>query len=356
MRSSTRLFISYPVVESLFILFPPFLSVILAFVFYQYTDYREMTPVFWLFIVLFVDVAHVWTTIFRTYLNKSFLKQRSDLLLYVPVGCFIVGVLLYTAGKMVFWRILAYVALFHFIRQQYGIFMLYARKTEMSVWQQRIGKLCIYLSTIAPVVHWHFSLPKKFSWFMEGDFFVLPYNQIIPLIVWAITAISFLLYLYLELKAPVFNWPKHLVLFGTLLSWSIGIVVLNNDISFTLTNVLTHGIPYFALVWMSSCQGEDQIKKKTFGVMQVFSKSRLVGVLFMLALVVFFGFFEELFWDIFVWHEHQSIFSWIYDGVVHSDHAMLSLLVPLFSVPQVTHYVLDGFIWKGKQSFDGLRF
>lgn len=356
MKESKSLFISNPLVESLFVLAPPFVSVVFAWAFYQFSEYREMTPILWLLVVLLVDVSHVWTTIFRTYFNKSFFKQRSDLLLYVPLGCFIVGVLLYSTGKMVFWRVMAYVALFHFIRQQYGVFMLYARRTKMEVWQERIGKACIYLSTLAPVVHWHFNLPRNFSWFMEGDFFQLPQSQALPLGVWGLTGICFIGYLFYEIKSGIMNWQKHFVLLGTFLSWTVGIVILNNDISFTLTNVLTHGVPYFALVWMSSCQGEQQVEKETFSMMKIFTKPRVVGVVFMVAVVAFLGFMEEFFWDIFVWHEHDVIFSWLYDGIVHSDQSMLTLIVPLLSVPQVTHYVLDGFIWKGKLKYSGLSF
>ncbi|WP_288880196.1 hypothetical protein [Pedobacter panaciterrae] len=32
------------------------------------------------------------------------------------------------------------------------------------------------------------------------------------------------------------------------------------------------------------------------------------------------------------------------------DMSMLTLLVPLLALPQSTHYVLDGFIWKLKSS------
>ncbi len=356
MNKSNSLFISNPVIESLFILLPPFLSVLLAFVFYHFTEYREMTPVLWLLVVLLVDVSHVWTTIFRTYFNKQFFKDRSDLLIYVPLGSFIIGVLLYSVGRMIFWRVIAYIAVFHFIRQQYGIFMLYARKSEQNRLQEIVGKVCIYLATLAPVVHWHLNLPRSFSWFIEGDFFALPQSNMGTVMVWFFTAVTFLFYIFLEIKSKRVNWQKNLVLLGTLLSWSVGIVLFNNDVSFTLTNVLTHGIPYFALVWMSSCQSDDQKEGETFEMMKIFTKPKVVGIVFMIVVVAILGFVEEFFWDTFVWHEHQVIFSWLYDGVVNSDEAMLTLFVPLLSVPQVTHYILDGFIWKGKQSYHGLRF
>jgi len=38
----------------------------------------------------------------------------------VPVLGLTIGIALYSEGELVFWRVLAYLAVFHFIRQQYG--------------------------------------------------------------------------------------------------------------------------------------------------------------------------------------------------------------------------------------------
>jgi hypothetical protein len=55
---------------------------------------------------------------------------------------------------------------------------------------------------------------------------------------------------------------------------------------------------------------------------------------------------EEFFWDVFVWKDHPSIFPFLLDANPISNNLLLSLLVPLLVLPQVTHYVLDGFIWR----------
>jgi hypothetical protein len=47
---------------------------------------------------------------------------------------------------------------------------------------------------------------------------------------------------------------------GTLISWYIGIVHYNNDLIFTFLNVVTHGIPYMALVWMYNTKAETTQK------------------------------------------------------------------------------------------------
>jgi hypothetical protein len=38
------------------------------------------------------------------------------------------GVALYSEGELTFWKVLAFVAVFHFVRQQYGWVALYRRK------------------------------------------------------------------------------------------------------------------------------------------------------------------------------------------------------------------------------------
>ena len=48
---------------------------------------------------------------------------------------------------------------------------------------------------------------------------------------------------------------------------------------------------------------------------------------------------EEALWELAVWGEHFS------DEFL-LDATWLWLVVPLLALPQLTHYVLDGFIWR----------
>jgi hypothetical protein len=54
----------------------------------------------------------------------------------VPLLGFAIGVALYSEGELVFWRALAYLAVFHFIRQQYGWVALYrVRPANATFWE-----------------------------------------------------------------------------------------------------------------------------------------------------------------------------------------------------------------------------
>ena len=60
----------------------------------------------WVSAVLFVDVAHVWSTSFRVYFDKAEFKRRFWLYLLVPVFGYAVGVALYSEGALTFWKVL----------------------------------------------------------------------------------------------------------------------------------------------------------------------------------------------------------------------------------------------------------
>ena len=66
----------------------------------------------WVVAVLAVDVAHVWSTLFRVYLDPVELRRRLGLYLALPAICYAVGVALHSVSSMTFWRVLAYLALF----------------------------------------------------------------------------------------------------------------------------------------------------------------------------------------------------------------------------------------------------
>jgi len=51
-----------------------------------------------------------------------------------------------------------------------------------------------------------------------------------------------------------------------------------------------------------------------------------------------------------IWKEHGSIFAMFSSLPKIGNEQILSLLVPLLALPQSTHYVLDGFIWKIKKA------
>src|SRR5688500_10326618 len=206
----------------------------------------------WISAVLLIDVAHVWSTSFRVYFDKQELRRRLWLYLLVPIFGYAVGVALYSEGELTFWRGLAIVAVFHFVRQQYGWVALYRRKlNETIAWTWWIDVVAIYLATLYPLAFWMTSLPRNFQWFVENDFFQLPNlvdDILFPIYLLALAA-YFAKSIYLYLTHGFVNIGKDIVVATTAVCWYVGIVVFNSDYAFTVTNVIIHGVPYFALIW-----------------------------------------------------------------------------------------------------------
>ncbi|WP_224751258.1 hypothetical protein [Mucilaginibacter pankratovii] len=96
-----------PVIDGVFILSPPFVGLLLVICFPAQFQAASAIPVYyWLFLVVFIDVAHVYSTLYRTYFNQGAYKKNAFLIV-VPIACYMVGVLLYSYSGMLFWRLLA---------------------------------------------------------------------------------------------------------------------------------------------------------------------------------------------------------------------------------------------------------
>lgn len=123
-------------------------------------------------------------------------------------------------------------------------------------------------------------------------------------------------------------------------SWYIGIVLFDNDLVFTVLNVVAHGIPYMALVWIDI----HQRKNKIGGFSKIVLRKN--GWIIFLIVIVLLAFTEEGLWDATHWREHRSFFSFFYQIPQQFSFNNLAFLLPLLALPQITHYVLDGFIWR----------
>ncbi|WP_298118658.1 hypothetical protein [Flavobacterium sp.] len=326
--------------DSVFILAPSFIVLAIVLLFQNWlTEIEESYSFYtWLFLIVFIDVAHVYSTLFKTYFVTSEFQRRKQLYIGLPIFCFLIGFILFLFGSQVFWSVLAYVAVFHFIRQQYGFMRLYSRNEDKTyAW---IDNLIIYTATVYPMLYWFLSPKRKFNWFVENEFFKYENPILLQILSWiyfSIILFYFVRTVYVSIKTNYFNIPKNAIIIGTILSWYFGIVYFNNDLVFTLLNVVSHGIPYMALIYL------NEIEKKTIedlgflGLLKQFK-----GVLIFITILLITAFSEEFLWEILVWNEQISITNFDFSNWQY-------ILVPLLTVPQFTHYLLDGFIWKSKK-------
>lgn len=300
----------------------------------------------WVIFVLGIDVSHVWSTLFRTYLDREEYQQHRKLLILAPVLAFLGAAILSAISMSLFWRVLAYVAVFHFVKQQYGFMRIYKAKARDFKQQWISDNFVIYLSMIYPIVFWHLNLDRQFSWFISGDF-IQWQPEFIATINFTGSWLYFLtigLWLVQEVyrsKGMSFPTGKVLWVLTTAGNWYIGIVYFNSDLVFTITNVVAHGIPYLALVLFYQ-QRKFQLKSLQIGKFK-YALMVITGV-FLLALG------EEYFWDLLVSKENGEFFAAFlpYFEELPALHWQV-LATAVLSVPQITHYIVDGYIWKNNE-------
>jgi hypothetical protein len=302
----------------------------------------EMPAWSWFLLVVGVDVAHVWSTLFRTYLDRVELQRRRVLYLLVPLCCWAAGVALHLVSPLAFWRTLAYVAVFHFVRQQVGWVAIYrARAGDRSRAARWLDEAVVWAATGWPLLYWHTHLPRQFRWFVEGDFVDL--SALRPLL-WPALAVYVALLLAYAARACLRaargapDLGKHLIVITTAATWFAGIVAFDGDLEFTAANVLVHGVPYLVLLWAYARARASEVPRSLLASLVRGGLAVFVSACLLLAFV------EEMMWDRLVWHDRPGLFG---GGEADALGAVaLALLVPLLAVPQATHYVLDAVLWR----------
>ena len=306
----------------------------------------------WVVVVLCIDVGHVWSTLYRTYFSKEeFANHRSTLLIVPPLAFISLFALAFVSVSW-FWTILAYVAVYHFVKQQYGfmkIFKARARDFGKKIFNDTF---IIYLAMGYPILFWHVNHDRNFSWFVEGDFFAMPAPELFLTLFNTLgTAIYVILvsgWLIEELSFSIKSnqvpaMGKLLWILTTAGNWFLGIVYFNSDLVFTLTNVVAHGVPYFVLIFLYIDRKETRTKKIIRPIW--FKTSLFAG---MIALVLLIALTEEYLWDMWLYRDNAEFFQqiFVYPFNVAESRIAIAIALAVLSLPQVTHYILDGFIWK----------
>ncbi len=299
----------------------------------------------WVLVVLGIDVSHVWSTIYRTYTDRQEFQNHRWLLILTPPLVFLAvfGIAQGVSNGM-FWRMMAYLALYHFIKQQYGFLMLYRAKSGQRN-EKGWDSFVIYLSMLWPVLFWHLDSGRNFNWFAENDFLRASLsNDLISTISWVGNSLYWMIIgswvgYNLWKKA---SFGKILWTVTTALNWWLGIVYFNSDVAFSLTNVIAHGIPYMTLVFYYQ-ERKGNLNNSPQPIKKVAVQ---IGLMLLGIFVLAFG--EEYLWDLWLNRNKQAFFGAIlsYPMEAIQNPIYQSLALALLSIPQVSHYVIDGFIWK----------
>ncbi|MCP4500856.1 MAG: hypothetical protein GY822_12920 [Deltaproteobacteria bacterium] len=312
-------------------------------------------PPLWLFLLVIVsfDVSHVWSTLHITYLDKSMRKERRWLLWLTPPIAFLGGLRLHSHSPALFWTVLAYIAIFHFMKQQWGFIALYkARLKERERLDLFLDKWTLYVGALSPVLLWHGTPSRQFDWFNAGEKFIFKLDPAFrPDILFVMAAFAVLWVgrqVQRWVKDGFYNPGKVMWMVAAWVSWTIGIMYAEHPLVSAAFLNLLHGIPFMMLVWVRT---RRQAERNAQSGMQWLTKKKnwllFYGICFIPAFV------EEGFWDAMVWHIYAP--HMLHISAAPLTGMLLSFWVALLSLPQLSHYILDAWVWKLDGSNPGLR-
>lgn len=295
----------------------------------------------WVVGVLLIDVAHVWSSLYRTYLDPDARLRHAARLRWTPLLCAWFGFLVHLESPALFWTGLAYLAIFHFIKQHVGFVRLLSRAGREHARDLRLAEACVWASTLGPVLWWHAHLPTQFAWFRAGDLIEgLPSPLGTPAVLVQIPLLVAFVVRRTHLRRLGHRNPTlvgHVLVAA--LNWNLGIVWFDDDRVFTISNIFLHGVPYLALVWVTG--GRTMVERRLGARPRRWPT--LLAIYYGAIVLLAYG--EEWLWDRLVWHDHPGLFG-ASDFAVAEHSFVGAIVVAILATPQTTHYVLDRWIWR----------
>lgn len=300
-----------------------------------------------LFVIVAFDVTHVWATLYVTYLDREVLRKRWLLLTLTPLLAFGIAYRVHSHSSTLFWSILAYVAIYHFIQQQWGFIALYkSRNEEHSRIDYYLDRWTLWVGALGPVLLWHASPMRQFDWFNAGESFIFRLDASFrPEIIGTMGLFGAT---WIARQAQVvlgggrLNQGKVLWMVCSWVSWAVGIgLSVHPFVSAAFLN-LFHGPQFLAIVWY---RGRHRFRRHpeatTPALSGIFRRGR--WLIFYAALLLL-AVAEEALWDGAVWRVYLPDMLSLPDSA--PEGVALSMWVALLSVPQISHYYLDAWIWK----------
>lgn len=307
-------------------------AVALSFIVFGVWRIVEIRPEQFLLLYLAVDFPHVYSSYFRI---ADLKEDEAGVKSAVVAIAAVIFAVLYAAFHFpaLGWTLLAYLAIFHFIRQQIGWLRL--TQSGFSRTHRLVEDFAFYMVMLSGVVYWHARMPEEFRWFPGAVNIALPPWTSFTADV--ILVLSLLAFAAIQAREAFLRrtWSpaKWLLFISTFITWFVMIRLVSlTPVSFAVFNALTHGIPY--LIW--SYWYARASRQTGAGLAAL--------VIFYFPLVIA-GYFENFAFH----HIYGSNYAALFGGApLWMNPSALTMAILL--TPQTTHFVADGFIWRVSKS------
>jgi hypothetical protein len=282
-----------------------------------------LAPVFLTFIFI-VDGPHVWSTMTRTYLDKSERKKRK-LQLFVIAPLLLVGPTMWLLGQAGLFFVLAYAwAYYHHAKQEYGFVMLYkAKNKDRAAFDMKLDRRYIMASLILPYAYYleeTHNLAIRFP-FMRSMVGVGLFAYIL------LTLFFIARQVQKYARGDVMNAPKlALLTMSVPLQWCAFAYAIHHEFGILAAAIpinTFHALQYQRLMWFHNRNhySEPSVKARA-GLAAIINKS----VVFYIAVVL--------------------VANFAYYAIIGAGLRLEGIWITAFWGLSFTHYFLDSKIWR----------
>jgi hypothetical protein len=280
-----------------------------------------------------IDTGHVYLSFLRV-IWKPLKEKRLYLLMFILI--FSASFLWMIFKAPGFWSILLYFTIYHHLKQYYGITRWYQKKNNRFC---QVSNIFLYTLTLLPVVAFHFR-NISISIYSKEDIFLYPSTYLYTAIknlylLFLFLYLFFEIYIFLRSSNEIKNSLKievnriSSILFPALLH---GICFIKGESISTIIFplLITHGLSYF---WIIALNIKKNSPIKAFQTWKI--------ALFASCLIMLIGGGLESLLNLAVND---------YDYLSKNSDLLTCILLALIVTPNLWHYIVDGIVWKSKDS------
>ena len=286
--------------------------------------YARVTWIDWLFTAL-LDAPHAFSTGYRIFSDPLQLRKQWRLYLGLPIIVILTLIFAFRASELWTFRLITYLNIYHLIKQQYGWIRYSELKSNLiSKLNPLLLKMMIFNLTLLPILLWHFNPNNqtRTGWIFQNDLLLFPSETIYTILLlghWAFMGFFILSLIQHLRRGHSVSLGLLVVLCSTWMAWYGGIVLKIDGGGTVLIDIL-HIVPYLGLTFFVYKKQFFDIKKINF-----FSYYLPIAALGLIG-------------------------TYLYSSFTPQNESPIALIVmAMLSGVSVTHYILDGFIWRRNQ-------
>ena len=283
-------------------------------------------------VAILIDQNHIFTTLFRIYFDPTEFKRRRMLYLFAPAVAAGAAALTLRIGPSVFWFTFSALSMFHFIRQQFGWFMITIRKNVAALGAAEVllNKTLFYGLIILPMIY---GMSER-----SIGFYLISFKPELPtflaapvLTLYFMVFTAAVVYEFNKARSTGFlNWAKYNQYLVTFVI-SFLMHLFGRGMS-PVPVIVAHGITYWYASYVMLRRNPNTLLPPLKNLMM--GRWSLVSLFALISTITF------LYWNTFYNADVAKLFF-----------GNLAYLAPVvFGTFSWTHYLLDAFIWKSSDN------